>query len=215
MADAATPIPQILQSQAQKEVLANALFDAASPSMLYGRNAITSLGLVWGYLGGRVYINGLPVVIANGTLTLAPNQTHYLEVTVSGAVFSNTTGFAADRVPLHRIVTGAASVTSYEDHRSPQLLARLFYGRAVVAIRDADISLTLAQALCQSLEFSGALTAPRTVTVPAVARSWIVAVTTTGAQGVLLKTATGNALALADGQRRLIECDGVNLYPVG
>lgn len=215
MADFSSNIPQILQSQAQKEVLANALFDAASPAMLYGRNAITSLGLVWGYLGGRVYLNGVPVLIPNGTLTLAANLTHFIEVSATGAVSSNISGFAPDRVPLYRVVTGAVSVTSYEDHRSTLLLSRLFYGRAVVPLRDADLMLTLAQALCQSLEFSGALTAPRTITFPSVARSLIVAVTTTGGQGVVLKTANGAALPLVDGQRRLIECDGLNVLAVG
>lgn len=215
MADSTSTLPQILQSQAQKEVLANALFDAASPSMLYARNAVTSLGLVWGYLGGRIYLNGAPVVIASGTLTLPASQTCYVEVGSNGAVSFNTTSFSAERVPLYRIVTGASSITSYEDHRSPLLLARLFYGRAVVPLRDADLTLTLAQALCHSLEFTGALTALRTVTVPAVARSWIIAASTSGGQGVQLKTATGTGITLADGQRRWVECDGVNLYLIG
>lgn len=218
MADLSTTIPQILQSQAQKEVLANALFDASSPAMLYARNALASLGLVWGYLGGRIYVNGAPVVIANGTLTLAANQICYVEVSSTGAVSVNTNGFSADKLPLYRVTTGATSVTNYEDHRSPLLPMRLLYGRALVALRDADLNLTLGQALCQSLEFTGALTAQRTVNVPAVARHWIVAASTNGGFGIQLKTAAaaaGASLTLADGQRKLVECDGLNLYLIG
>ncbi len=218
MADSSTSIPQILQSQAQKEVLANALFDASTPAMLYGRNAVASLGLVWGYLGGRIYVNGAPVVIANGTLTLAANQNHYLEVGINGAVTSNTSGFSADRVPLYRVQTGPSSVINYEDHRSPLLLQRLCYGRAVMPLNDADLVLTLPQALCHSLEFSGSLTARRNVSVPAVARHWIVAASTSGGFGIQLKTASassGASVTLADGQRKLVECDGLNLYLIG
>lgn len=218
MADSSTSIPQILQSQAQKEVLANALFDAGSPAMLYARNAVASLGLVWGYLGGRIYVNGAPVVIANGTLTLAANLTHYLEVGINGAVTSNTSGFSADRVPLYRVQTGQSSVINYEDHRSPLLLQRLCYGRAVVPLNDADLVLTLMQALCHSLEFSGSLAARRSITVPAVARQWIVAASTSGGFGIQLKAAAaaaGASVTLADGQRKLVECDGLNLYLIG
>lgn len=218
MADLSTTIPQIQQSQAQKEVLANALFDASTPAMLYARNAVASLGLVWGYLGGRIYVNGAPVVIANGTLTLAANQTHYLEVGINGVVTSNTSGFSSDRVPLYRVQTGPSSVINYEDHRSPLLLQRLCYGRAVVPLNDADLVLTLPQALCHSLELSGSLTGRRSVTVPAVARQWIVAASTSGGFGIQLKTAAaavGASVTLADGQRKLVECDGLNLYLIG
>ena len=213
MADSTSNIPQILQSQAQKEVLANALFDASSLCMIFGRNALTSTGLVWGYLGGRIYLNGSPVVVANGTVTLPASQTNYVEVSQTGVVSSNTSGFSVDRAPLYRVVTGATSVTSYEDHRSPTAFDKIFFSRATVAIGvAANQPLTLAQALCDSIMFTGALASPKDIVVPNVVRSYLVYANTTGGQTITIKTAAGTGVTLTDGQRRIIECDGVNVF---
>jgi hypothetical protein len=211
MADSTTNIPQISQSQSQKEVLANALFDATSIWMIFGRNSLTSSGLIWGYLGGRIYLSGNPTVIANGTITLAANQTNYVEVNQSGVVSSNTSGFSLDRAPLYRVVTGATTVTSYEDHRSQTLFDRVFYGRITVNIGPANATLTLAQALAHSIEFTGALNANRNVTFPTVTRSYLLFANTTGGQTITVKTAAGTGVTLTDGQRRIVECDGVNI----
>ncbi len=212
MADSTSNVPQILQSQAQKEVLANALFDAASPALLWGRNSLTSSGLVWGYFGGRVYLNGVATVIANATLTLAASQTNFIEVSRSGVVSSNTSAFSADRAPLYRVVTGATSVSSYEDHRSAVAFDRLFQSRAVVPLGlPANQTLTLAEAMCHSIELTGALAANKDVIVPTVARSYLFFANTTGGQTITVRTAAGTGVSLTDGQRRILECDGINV----
>lgn len=212
MADSTSNIPQIAQSQSQKEVLANALFDATSTWMIFGRNSLTSAGLTWGYLGGRIYLSGSPSVIANGTITLAANQTNYVEVNQLGVVSSNTSGFSLDRAPLYRVVTGATTVTSYEDHRSSTMFDRLFYARATVAIgAPANQNLTFAQAMCHSLVFTGALASNKDIIVPTVARTYFVFANTTGGQTITIRTASGTGVTLTDGQRRIIECDGVNV----
>lgn len=213
MADSTSNVPQIQQAQSQKEVLANALFDTVSPSMLFGRNSLTSIGLVWGYLGGRLYLNGAAIVIANATLVLPANQTSFIEVSQSGAVTSNTTGFSIDRAPLYRVVTGATAINSYEDHRSQTCFDRLFNSRAVVALgAPVTQTLTFAQAMCHSLVFTGALVTNKEVIVPSIVRSYLVFANTTGGQTVTVKTAAGTGVALTDGQRLIVECDGVNVF---
>ena len=212
MADSLSHVPQILQSQAQKEVIANLLFDAASPSMTWARNAQTSIGLIWGYLGGRVYINGSPVVIANGALSLTASQTIYVEVGINGAVTQNTLGFSADKAPLYKIITNTTGVASYEDHRSASALNRLFAARTSISLAAANVTLTQAQALCESIELTGALPAARAVIFPSVVRCYRIACATSGGQIITLKTATSVGLNLADGQRRWVECDGTNFY---
>jgi hypothetical protein len=212
MADSTSNIPQISQSQSQKEVLANALFDTTSPSIIFGRNSLTSAGLTWGFLGGRIYLNGNPTVIANGTITLAANQTNFVEVNQSGVVSSNTSGFSADRAPLYRVVTGASTVTSYEDHRSQTLFDRLFYGRTTLNVGPAaTTTLTLAQSLAHSIGFTGALPSNRTVIFPTVTRNYLLFANTTGGQTITVRTAAGTGVTLTDGQRRIVECDGVNI----
>jgi len=117
MSNSTTTLDLLAQAQAGKEITANALFDAASPAMLYGRRQSTTSGLVWGYYGGVVANNGALVAVANGALTLAASATNYIEATAAGVVSTNTTGYTAGRKPLYTVVTGAGSITSYTDHR--------------------------------------------------------------------------------------------------
>ncbi|RQS84326.1 hypothetical protein [Burkholderia seminalis] len=122
MADSTTNIDQISSTQANKELTMNALTDAASPAMLWGRHASASIGLTWGYYGGRFVDNtGTAHAIANGTITLGASTTTYIYAdNVTGAVSSNTTSFPAGKVPLYSVVTGASTVSSWLDYRSYQ-----------------------------------------------------------------------------------------------
>ena len=114
MADSSTNIPQLTFGMADKETQVNLLFDAASPSMIYGRNGNTSGGLNFGVLGGRF----LGASIANSVQALTASADNYLEADpVTGAVTKNTTGWTAGKIRLYKCVTNATAVTSYEDHR--------------------------------------------------------------------------------------------------
>ncbi|CPI06573.1 Uncharacterised protein [Burkholderia pseudomallei] len=117
MSNSTSLIDQISSTQANKEVVANANFDAASPAMLWGRRASTTSGLTWGYYGG--WYGGAQ--INDGTVTLTASATNYVYASAtSGAVSVNTTGFPAGSVTLYVIVAGATTVTSYTDQRSYQ-----------------------------------------------------------------------------------------------
>lgn len=119
--DSTTLLEQIDSSQAAHEVTANALFDALSPASAYGRHAEACIGLTWGYYGTR-YGGDL---IANGTVVLSASETTYLvidrstgEVVVDEASSSDDYWNDPDNYGrLYKIITGASSVTSYEDHR--------------------------------------------------------------------------------------------------
>lgn len=114
MADSSTNIPQLTLGMADKETQVNLLFDAASPSMIYGRNGNTSGGLNFGLLGGRF----LGASIVNSVQALTASSINYLEADpVTGAVTKNTTGWTAGKIHLYKCVTNATAVTSYEDHR--------------------------------------------------------------------------------------------------
>lgn len=118
MADSATPLDLIDVGQANKEDLANELFDAASPAMLYGRHASECTGLTWGYYGGRY----LSLPIDNDTLTLTGSTTCYIvaarvDGVVSFSVATTNWDLETDYIRLYKVVTGSSTVTSYEDHR--------------------------------------------------------------------------------------------------
>lgn len=123
MANSTSNIDTIVQSQAQKEVTANAFFDAASQAATFARRASTSTGLTWGYYGGNfTKPDGTMVQVANGTLTLTASATNYITVLRStGVVYCAITTTAWDDVynylRLYSVVTGTATVTSYTDSR--------------------------------------------------------------------------------------------------
>lgn len=122
MGNSTTNLDQISSSQAYKELVTNYLFDAASPSMLWGRHASAVAGLTWAYYGGNfVDSTGTNHAIANGTITLGASTTTYIMANpTTGAVTSNTTGFTAGLVPLYSVVTNASQITSWLDYRSYQ-----------------------------------------------------------------------------------------------
>ena len=58
-------------------------------------------------------------------LHLGPQRaTLYVEATTAGVVSINTTGWTSGSIPLYRIVTGAAAVSSYEDWRCMALAVK-------------------------------------------------------------------------------------------
>lgn len=121
MSNSTTLVDQISVNQSNKEVVANANFDAASPGMLWGRHASTCNLLVWGYYGGMYSTPAASTPVANGTITLVASTTNYVFANATtGAVSVNQTGFAPGVIPLYTIITGATTVTSYTDQRSFQ-----------------------------------------------------------------------------------------------
>ena len=112
MSNSTPTFDPIIQSQASKEITANAYFDAVSPASNFGRRQSTSSGLTWGYYGATIAVDGVLTQIANGTLTLTASATNYVETTRAGVVSKNTTGFTAGSIPLYQVVTGAATVTA-------------------------------------------------------------------------------------------------------
>ena len=119
MSDSTQNLDQVSATAVQRETTINALLDAASPATLYGRRASTTTALTWGYYGGRY--GGTSV--ANGTVALTASNTNYVVVNRStGAVSVSTATTNWDSTSTYgrayKIVAGASTVTSYEDHRS-------------------------------------------------------------------------------------------------
>jgi hypothetical protein len=119
MAGSVTNLDLISVSQAQKEVTANSLFDAASSATVFGRRASTTSALTWGVYGGAFTKgDGTIVQLANTTITLAPSVTNYLEADTNGVVTVNSTAFTPGLLPLYSVITGTSTVTSYLDQRT-------------------------------------------------------------------------------------------------
>lgn len=76
-----------------------------------------STGLTYAYRGGVVLSGGVVSKIIAGTLLLPASQTNYIERTAAGVVSSNTTSFTAGKIPMAKVTTGIASITTVADWR--------------------------------------------------------------------------------------------------
>lgn len=212
MADSTTNIDTIASADSAHEVKANAFFDAVSTLSLFGRRNSTSTGLTWGVYGtARVHINATATVKANATQAITASSTRFLSINRAMTTSEVATVFDADKYALYRIITGTTTVSSYEDHRDPHHLIRWLYGHVTKAMSDANQTLTYQEAMCESIETTGALTAKRNVVVPLVPRHYMVYCNNTGGFGIQVIGASGTGVNIGDGKRAVVQCDGTNV----
>lgn len=209
---AAPTLQQISSAQASPEVPINENANALAPAAAFGRKATTTTGLTWGYYGGQILVNGVSTAVADGTLALTASTTNYVSISQAGVV-SVATSRTAGNAPLYAIVTGTSSVTSYTDERNPSEISRLTHGQATQAMADANQTLTQAQALCDTITTTGALTAQRNLVVPLVRRAWTIRNNCTGF-GVQAIGASGTGIVVGAGKTAIVEFDGTNVLRV-
>jgi hypothetical protein len=209
MSSSASLFDQLATSQAGKEVRINGLMNSVSTAALGGRRESTTAGITWGYYGGQLLVNGVATAVANGTVTLTVSTTNYVGISQAGVVSTATTRTAGN-APLYSVVTSSSAVIGYTDERTPESMARLNYGSASQALTAANVTLTQAQALCETLVVTGALTAVRDLVVPLVRRRWAVRHTGTGFDMRVIG-ATGTGITIGIGKAAIVECDGTNV----
>lgn len=211
MADSTTNLDSVTAVSYSKETQVNALLDAASPALTYGRRASTTSGLTWGYYGGKVTLAGVVTAISNGTITLTASANNYIEAHPdTGAVSKNTTGFTAGYMPLYTIVTGTSSVTSYTDQRALALATNATLAKA---LSDANTTLTQAEAANATLTFTGTLTATRDIVVPLVGKKQWTVYNGTG-QSLRFIGASGTGITVATVKHAIVRSDGTNIVRV-
>lgn len=76
---------------------------------------------------------------------------------------------------------------------------------------NSDVTLTAAEAAYSIINFTGALTGNINVIVPANVNEWLMYNNTSGAFTLTVKTAAGTGVAITQGARRLLYCDGTNV----
>jgi len=213
MSNSTITFDAIIQSQASKEVTANAMFDALSPASAFGRRQSTTSGLNWGYYGANMLVNGVFTQIANGILALTASTTCYVEATTAGVVSFNTTGFTAGRIALYQVVTGASTISSYTDRRN-WVFFQGTAGRISIAMADANTTLSDVQCRNDIVEFTGTLTVQRNIVIPLAVRQWTVFNNTAGGFGLQFIGTTGTGVVVAAGKRAILYGDGTNIVRV-
>lgn len=212
MASIASNLDLIIQAQASKEVTANAMFNSASPAMLFARRE-NSTGLNWYCYGGPMVIDGVLTVVANSAvIALSASTTNYIEATRAGVVSKNTTGFTPGSIPLYQLSTSAITVTSYTDYRAWVQPAHITSVSPNVSIAAGNVTLTQAQAACRYLRITGGPGGTRDVIVP---NNWegLVYCSTPGTV-VTIKTSAGTGVVVADTKRAHLFADGTNVVRI-
>ncbi len=113
------PVALTLREMNADEQLPHGHLDYLSHMAVYAKDATTTVGLTWGYLGGRW--GGFAVTA--GTLTLPASSTLYVTVSrATGAISVSASDSAWQAIDLHarvyKLVTGAATVSSIQDYRA-------------------------------------------------------------------------------------------------
>ena len=96
--------------------------------------------------------------------------------------------------------------------QTPAALNAALTGRLVKSVAGgADVTLTTAEASNLFIELTGTLTANINLIMPAGVRHNFILNNTSGAYAITVKTAAGTGVAVMQGKRVLLECDGTNV----
>lgn len=117
------PLPQFTNpAQANAPLLLNEILAVLAPTSIFGRDHRTTTGLTWAYYGsGTIKWGGFTV--ADGTVTLTASNDNYIVVAVATGAVSISTALTnwndvVNYRRAYKVVVGASTVTSYEDHRA-------------------------------------------------------------------------------------------------
>lgn len=213
MASTISNLDLLTNGQAGHAFTANAMFDAGSPGMLFGRRANICTGLNWFYYGGCIRVNGALTLIPNNVspLVLTASANNYVECSGAGLVTANTTGFTVGSIPLYLVVTNSTGVTTspgYTDYRAWVDLPSVA-GLTSVALSDANTTLTASQARCEILEFTGTLSTQRNIVVPLSPQQWTIYNGST--QALQIIGATGTGVVIATTKTAIVYSNGTNV----
>jgi hypothetical protein len=204
------PLDTIESTQSQKEVTANALFEAMSPSALFGVSSVSELTLE--LYGGVMLVDGVITAISTQSVLLTAATTNYVEATRAGVVSKNTTGFTAGRIPLYTVTAGASTISSVTPARAFVEPSYIVNGVSLT-IDSADVTLNAEQARCRFITLTGTLTGNRNLIVPN-SGEWVVINNTSGAYNVTVKTSAGTGDTVDQGSAGVFVADGTNVVNV-
>jgi hypothetical protein len=211
MSNSTTKLDLLSAAQAGKEATANAALDAASPATLFGRRASTTTGLTWGFFGGGYVGNGALIDVANGTVALTASAVNYIEASPAlGTLTKVTSQFTPGKAPQYTLYVGATTVNSYIDHRMHDVTGT-GKGFKVVAMTDANYTMTAEDARARILEFTGTLTTSRQVVMPTTERDYALYNNTTGGHQLDFKTSGGSGTIIAAAKHAMVYCNSASI----
>lgn len=214
MSDSTTPFGTISIGQGDQATKANALFDASAPVAIYAKKYATTSGLTLGYHGGKISVNGVVTVTADGTLALTASTTNYVEANPStGAVSKTTTAYTPGYWRIGRAVTGTATITTWYDDRflnfgqQTRMLTRAFPTDANYTALAAEVDVDVISIT------AGVISTTRDFIVPmAFPKMWTVINNT--AQSVRVIGPTGTGVTIATLKTAMVMANGTNVVRI-
>lgn len=104
-----------------EDAIAEIYLDHATTRTLaevFNEDADTTTGLTWGYTGGKVRSDNVIYTITDGTISLTDDATNYIQITPSGTIQRNTTGFTSGYCPIRTVVCAGGLQTASTDQRA-------------------------------------------------------------------------------------------------
>ena len=201
----------IVEGQGSQVAKANALFSDLAHAATYSQDVANCSGLAIALFDGWINIAGVRTAISAYTATLTASATNYIEAHPdTGAVTRNTSAFTPGYIPLHKVVTGTATVTTWEDQRILPLPTNATLAKA---LSDANTTLTQPEAANSTLTFTGTLTATRDIVVPLVGKKQWTVYNGTG-QSLRFIGASGTGITVATVKHATVRSDGTNIVRV-
>lgn len=219
MADYSTNLVKVTSSQAGKEIVINGNDDIFSNSGFCGRDWTTTSATTWKYFGGRIFINGNPVSVSNGQLSLTSNTTNYIQLSISSlnntvTVTTTTTGFIAGYIPLYTaVIDGNGNLTDYTDYRSLRLNSTNYCSYTDITI-NGNTTLSAIQARADYIKLTqGSAVANFDLIVPNIPFNIVIRNSTSYNATVKTPTPTTTATISTGNIVSYIVCDGLdNIY---
>lgn len=108
-------------------------------------------------------------------------------------------------------ISTAENNTTDPDTGGAGWMSLAFEGSQAITVTTADVTVTQLQSAYPVLIISGALTAARSLIMPAIVGEWIVQNNTTGAFNLTVKTASGTGVVATQSQSTFLYGDGTNI----
>jgi len=160
-------------------------------------------------------------LISIANYTMSPNVTEWIWISELGVVVPTLTYVnpGGNSVCLGQVTTSGAAITSINDNGRVQITpvasGQQTGGMSTIATTGGTTALTNQQWINRVIKFTGALASNAIIQVPPNTGSeWTIDNQTSGAYTLTFQTLAGTGVAVGQGKRCKLYCDGTNIVRV-
>lgn len=194
-------------------VAQSGLLSQSMPFLTYSTNVTLNAGSRAAFVnwtgGAGVFTLAAPATLGNNWFTDVHNGGTGILTINAGAATIDTAATEAVAIGQGFTIT-TDGVNFYTSGKSPaSTLSYTFLTKSVAG--SSDVTLTSSESAYSIIYLTGAITANINVIVPVAANEWVFFNNTSGAYTLTVKTASGGGVAITQGNRRILNCDGTDV----